>query len=423
MRLKTLRLKNFRGFEDATLDLDRPVTVLLGANGSGKSSVLMALVLGFSDVLDPLFARAKQGHGFTPNDDDIRLGATEAAVEIELSNDDGVMIPVALTFSRGQRHRSTRRPSDRLFQSPDRVLLPICYGADRTVTQTHAVFEPIDLQKEPFDAAFWVLSDTLDTGHLGFRSFFRWFKEREDAENRRKVQENDLSASDPQLSAVRRAVEGLLPGFSNLRIQHDPLRLEVSKGGVALSVNQLSDGEKLVLAVTADIARRLAMTYPKHADPLQQEAIVLVDEVELHLHPQWQRRVLPAWMCTFPGCQFVVTTHSPQVISEVPGDAVFLVKDFQFFRPGAPTAGRDSNAILEEVMATPERPEPIKEKLAAVSRLIDLENYPQAEAALDLVAAEVTENDSEVVRLRTLLHFMGAGDAMGEADAADPEKP
>ncbi len=194
-------------------------------------------------------------------------------------------------------------------------------------------------------------------GHLKFRSLFQWFKAREDVENERKVAEQDLSLEDPQLAAVRRAIAGMLPGFSGLRVQRDPLHMVIRKGDETLAIDQLSDGEKLLLALTADLARRLAMTYPDRGDPLQGEAVVMIDEIELHLHPAWQRRALSALARTFPGCQLIVTTHSPQVLSEVPNDAVVLVKDFQFVRPGAPTAGRDSNAILVEAMDTPERPD------------------------------------------------------------------
>ncbi len=182
--------------------------------------------------------------------------------------------------------------------------------------------------------------DALAVGRLKFRSLFQWFKMREDVENERKVAEQNLSLEDPQLSAVRRAITAMLPGFSGLRIQRDPLHMVIRKGDATLVIDQLSDGEKLLLALTADVARRLAMAYADQGDPLQGEAVVFIDEIELHLHPAWQRRVLGALRGTFPNCQFIVTTHSPQVLSEVPNDAVVLVKDFQFFRLRRPRRAR-----------------------------------------------------------------------------------
>jgi predicted ATP-binding protein involved in virulence len=184
----------------------------------------------------------------------------------------------------------------------------------------------------------------------------------------------------------------------------------IRKGTSTLVIDQLSDGEKLLLALTADLARRLAIAYPNLGDPLKGEGIVLIDEIELHLHPAWQRRVLSSLQRTFPSCQFIVTTHSPQVLSEVPNDAVVLVKDFQFVRPAAPTAGRDSNAILTEVMDTPERPAAQVEAINAISTLLDEGKHAEARARLDALARELSERDREVVGLRTMLHFLEGSD-------------
>lgn len=413
MHIQSLRLRNFRGFEDATLDLDRPLTVLFGVNGSGKSSVLMALALVFTDILMPTFDGIGVGFSHWIDSEDLRFGSDSLVLNVEFSTGSSPST-YQLQYKRSEKPQTSSGawhahpptpPSEILF-------LPIYYQAERHIKHSTQLFAPLDPAKtEPADAYRHVYADTLGPGYYGFRTLFNWFKEREDAENRLKVNTKDLSVSDPQLSAVRRAIQKLLPGFSEPRIQYDPLRLEIRKGDQALSINQLSDGEKMIFGMTADIARRLAMAYPQAPDPLQQEAIVLIDEVELHLHPAWQRRVLPAWTRAFPNTQFIATTHSPQVISEVPNDAVICIENFLFVRPGAPTEGRDSNSILEEAMGAPERPENIKQSLAEIGRLIDEEHYPDAKKQLDALAQKISENDHEIVRLRTLLHFMEAGDA------------
>lgn len=401
MRIEFLRLQNYRGFEDATLPLDRPLTVLFGENGSGKSSVLTALTLCFTELVKRIIRDDRNYLYWFPTYDDIRLGATNCLISAGFRRD---TLTLSGTFSYGRGDAAldgsfNTLPSKFLQGKP---LLAIFYPSNRSISGSSDIF----VNAEPEFDSDWALSDALNPGHLGFRPFFLWFKLREDAENRRKVQEKNFAAADPQLSAVRSAIEGLLPGYTNPHIQHDPLRLEITKGKQSLSMDQLSDGEKQVLVMTADIARRLSMIYPKEPKPLEQEAIILVDEVELHLHPSWQRQILPAWRRVFPNCQFIVTTHSPQVISEVPNDAVFLVKDFQFVRPSAPTEGRDSNSILEESMGTPERPREAKAALEKIANLIDNEDYAQARETLAALAQKLTEQDNEIVRLRTLLHFM-----------------
>ncbi len=147
-----------------------------------------------------------------------------------------------------------------------------------------------------------------------------------------------------------------MPGFSDLRIQRTPMRMLVRKGKRDLVIDQLSDGEKCLLAMTGDLARRLALANPAMKDPLHARGIVLIDEIDLHLHPTWQRQVIPALTSTFPHCQFVASTHSPQVIGSVPKESVKLLEDGQLVEKLPHTLGRDANAILSEIMDVPPHP-------------------------------------------------------------------
>ncbi len=412
MKVHQLTLKNFRGFEDATLDLDRPLTVLFGPNGSGKSSVLDALAVVVSKVLSHEL-EGVDVHVLLATAGDVTVGARSMSVGALMSN--GPLrnfVGSSLTL-RSQVAEPWEGYLPALFGGAP--FLAVYFGATRAVAsgmQAFAVDDGAAGKERP--ALLGALSDALSVGQLKFRSLFSWFKEREDAENELKVSRADLSLEDPQLGAVRRAVAGMLPGFTGLRVQRDPLHMVIRKGATLLAIDQLSDGEKLLLALAADLARRLAITHTE-GDPLLGEALVLIDEIELHLHPAWQRRVLGRLRATFPNCQFVVTTHSPQVLSEVPNDAVVLVKDFTFARPAAPTAGRDTNAILSEAMEVPERPEAQRDAIREVSSLLDAGRYGEARSMLDALARSVTERDREVVGLRTMLHFL-EGD-----DAADPQ--
>ncbi|WP_436718331.1 AAA family ATPase [Escherichia coli] len=124
------------------------------------------------------------------------------------------------------------------------------------------------------------------------------------------------SSRDRQLTAVRTAISRFMPGFSNLRVRRKPrLHMSIDKNGQTLNVLQLSQGEKSLMALVGDIARRLAMMNPMLENPLNGEGIILIDEVDMHLHPTWQRTIIQRLTTTFPHCQFVLTTHSPLVIS------------------------------------------------------------------------------------------------------------
>lgn len=149
---------------------------------------------------------------------------------------------------------------------------------------------------------------------MDFRRFFEWFREREDSENeqsfarcskkildalddndiaRNKVSELMQSSKDRQLTAVRNAIASFMPNFTNLRVRRKPrLHMSIDKDGETLNVLQLSQGEKSLMALVGDIARRLAMMNPALENPLHGDGIVLIDEVDMHLHPTWQRSII-----------------------------------------------------------------------------------------------------------------------------------
>ncbi len=227
--------------------------------------------------------------------------------------------------------------------------------------RTQHLFEPL----EAYDGA-------LVEGRSNFRLFFEWFRGREDLENETRI--HDSLYRDDQLEAVRRAIKSLTPGFSDLRVQRSPLRMVVQKGDWTLYVDQLSDGEKCLLALAGDLARRLAMANPFADDPLLGGGVVLIDEIDLHLHPGWQRQVVPALEKTFPNCQFLVTTHSPAVLGHVDRDSVFILKPepagVRAVRPDF-SRGMDANRILEDLLDVPSRPAEFQDKLDELYRLID----------------------------------------------------
>ncbi|WP_392482903.1 AAA family ATPase [Nostoc sp. C110] len=236
-------------------------------------------------------------------------------------------------------------------------------------------------------------------GRIDFKTFFEWFRNREDLENERRRDNPDYR--DKQLEAVRQAISSLIPEFSNLRVERSPLRMTVRKRSEKLIVNQLSDGEKCLLAMVGDLARRLAIANPSLPEPLQGEGVVLIDEIELHLHPKWQREIIPALTRTFPNCQFIVTTHSPQVISQVKPEGIYILEKTDegvvAKRPES-SFGRDSNRILEDLMGVPARPQEIKDRLHELFRLIDEGNLDGARQLSQEIADIIGQDEPELVK-------------------------
>lgn len=411
MRVTSLTLTNFRGFASMTLELARPLTVLAGINGAGKSTVLEALSMLLGAAQVELLGRALVVPTLIPSD--VRNGQGEArisarlsfagadaeiAIEAERAGELVALAPARVRFSR-----------DATVPREASMCLALHYGTARAASpDLHTRWKDGTAHAtEPLDAVVGALAPDP----LGFGDLFRWFRDREDYENAEKVRRGSLAWSDPQLDAVRAAIAALLPGFNGLRVDRAALRMVVEKGGDPLYLHQLSDGERTLLAVAADIARRLAIANPTAPDALACEAVVLLDEVELHLHPAWQRAVLGGLRRAFPQCQFIVTTHSPQILGEVPTEAVVLLADAHGYAPPAPTMGRDANSILSEVLGVAARPVAVAEALDAIRDLLDDGRIDDARRRIDDAAARLTERDPDVRALRTMIDVFDDQDA------------
>ena len=198
-----------------------------------------------------------------------------------------------------------------------------------------------------------------------FRDFAEWFYAWENEELREQKQRRDFDYRLKELDAVRSAITSMVPDASDLHVKHRPRRIVLSfKQGSGktetLSLNQLSGGYRIVLAVAGDLARRMAHGNPHLADPLASEAIVLIDEIELHLHPSWQQRILTDLTKTFPNTQFIVSTHSPQVLTTLRPEQIVKLRreDGRIVagRAPEPTYGAEAGEVLNVVMGVDERP-------------------------------------------------------------------
>jgi ribonuclease HI len=184
--------------------------------------------------------------------------------------------------------------------------------------------------------------------------------------------------------------------------------LFLEKNRIALDVRQLSEGERGLLAIVLDIARRLSQANPSLADPIKQgKAVVLIDELDLHLHPKWQRSIVEQLTRTFPRCQFIATTHSPQIVAAVEPEQVLLLTDTGVVRPDR-TLGMDSNWILRHLMQADDRPVRAGQAIRGVEALIKKGTFIRArkviaeakEKGLDLPEWSVLE--ARMARLEVL---------------------
>lgn len=360
MKLARVEIEHYRAIQKLHLLLHPDLTVLHGANGLGKTSVLSAIATGLGSI--PTFLPDMSDIDFRESD---RRGLQQPRVR--LTAVDGTEWERTADGPPSRQEDADQAQQDAVAtvhseaEATTSRDLPIVafYGNNR------AVFRPPQRRSSksfppdfPRDQA---LQDALSTS-IEFRDFFAWFDAKE------KEEENEEASCNHRfndLEAVRTAITSMIPGVSNPRIKESPLRFVVSaqsddESPQELSIDELSDGYRIMLALAADLARRMAQGNPHLDAPLQSEAVVLIDEIELHLHPSWQQKVLGDLTRTFPNTQFIVSTHSPQVLTTVKRECVVELSREQggilAASAAAPTYGAEAGYVLENVMCVDPRP-------------------------------------------------------------------
>ena len=317
MKISSLKIENFRGIHTLDIRCGNSCNIFAGENGAGKSTIVNAVRI----LLSWLTARIKnaKGRGISLSDSDISRGKNYCLLAIELSDGTYWQLVKQKSSDREKLIQATSLQSMTdlankiaiAAQNEDDCQIPVFanYGVNRSVTEV-----PLRLKKKHQLSPIDVYTQ-LDN-EIKFRTFFEWYREREDIDNANYRYEKKYR-QDPQLSAVKKAVESVLKGYKNMRIERNPMALTIEKNGVKFDIKELSDGEKCYFSLVADIARQLATANTGLGNPLEGQGIILIDEIDLHLHPRWQSEILSGLTSTFPNCQFFITTHSPFVVSNV----------------------------------------------------------------------------------------------------------
>ena len=315
MIIKHLVIENFRAIEYLELDCSNSVNVFIGDNGAGKSTVLDAINILYSWLVARL--DSTKGKGKSIHKDDIRFGAQYCFLSVMVEHD-GIHASWSLYKSKQVSHPEPQKQTDleqlnrfvEQIQSSFEKEKPLLsyYGVNRNV---NSVRYDKSLSKKKKD-----LSISDSTASANWKSFFNWFYESENEENRMKVWFNPKYHNEA-LDAVRDCLSDVFPGYSNLRIEDKPTQLVIQKNNQKISFDKLSDGEKCYITLVLDIARRLATSNAGGDSPLLGSQIVMIDEVDLHLHPSWQLHVISNLEKKFPNCQFFITSHSSLVLSSL----------------------------------------------------------------------------------------------------------
>ncbi|MEN8221324.1 MAG: AAA family ATPase [Pseudomonadota bacterium] len=368
MKFKSVTIENFRAIEKIQLPLHKQLTILVGENGSGKTSILDAISIVLGEI--PKHFCVQKRRFFEESD----INPYAPYIKVQLENMDGLSwhyqsqkVPYngLKTDEKLSCLNDLHKYLDKIIENLNEsktVEIPVLayYGMNRDAlkipkeTQLHREFHRLEALKN-------ALNVTPD-----FWDVFEWFFALENFEQREKIERHDWDYQITLLKAVRHAICRMIPGASNPRTKVQPLRfvvdleIEGAKKEI-LSLEQLSAGYRVMLSLVIDLARRMAQANPHLEEKaIESEAIVLIDEIDLHLHPKWQQHVLVDLMKTFPNTQFLVTTHSASVLTTVKSENIVVLyyKDGKLTAnsPSSNTYGAQTGRVLNEIMGVEQRP-------------------------------------------------------------------
>lgn len=401
MYCSTVSFKSYRCFEHLELSLDEKLTVIVAENGGGKTSILdgIAYLLGvflsrFNGIVVPKIKDSDYRVTWReqPNTESgleemerAPYMSLEALFKVgeEYSNNGFPLeaFPCDIVRSRDKTRKTSAQQKTSsygfrsmwqfadIFISEDNdtsmVRYPIIayYGAQRSIAPQRKGLNAKNLRKKSSrkDAYEFALS-----GSLNYQKMVDWLLVEEKLQSDQIISRHDFGYKTLACRTIELAMQTMLRGFSNLRTKVSPLRVLVdvrTKDGVKTCQvdQQLSDGYRTVFALVLDLVSRLLKANgsisgitPKEV--LGSEGIVLIDEVDLHLHPRWQQTILTDLLETFPGIQFIVTTHSPQIVSSVPTKCIRLLTGKGSVAFAEKSEGVESSHILKTVFNTPPYP-------------------------------------------------------------------
>jgi predicted ATP-binding protein involved in virulence len=396
--LNRLTLRNFRSFEEITLDLDPSLTLLVAENGGGKTAMLDGIALALWDFEKDVLGH--QHHGF--EEWDIRRapspdGAMVPMLPVTLDADGSIygyegIWRWELGSVKGRTKHSDARPATKAAEEINYALGNYATGRFEIAPVlpviryfgTGRLWLPNRLTQGKKEAAkdLTVQVETYRnclSSSSSYREFEVWFESVvREAQNEEAKKVASPHKPQGKLAAVRQAIERVLGPSGWKSLDWDFLTstvVAVHDDYGRLPVSWLSDGIRNLVALVGDLAYRAVRLNPHFgADAcLKAPGIVLIDEVDMHLHPSWQQQVVGLLREAFPNFQFILTSHSPQVISTVPHECIRVLSGNEWHMPSAQTRGVESALLLAEVMGVSSIPNvPEAEWVAEYTHMIEL---------------------------------------------------
>lgn len=340
MRIERLELKNFRCFEHICTELHPRMNVMVGINGTGKTTILEAIRI----FIGALFCELDKIENkiSSPNiaDDDVRLYHLERQYPVLIKGitnvDKGVFSVASASwdrtleryggktkFNEGKDIKALSKNIQNIIREGKETVIPVIayYSTDRYKREKR------NTGLEAGGSRLRGYYNALDsTTNIGF--FLNIIK----TETLWELQEGKQSVV---LSMVRKAIASCVPDCKEIRhdVKQDKLII-TQNNGEKVPFSSLSDGVRNVLSMVTELALRCFLLNPALGEdaPAKTPGVVLIDEIDLHLHPEWQRHILNDLTSVFGRIQFIVSTHAPLILSSLKIGEIFSIADRQVYR-------------------------------------------------------------------------------------------
>ena len=430
MKLKKTSITNYRCFKEAEIDFDDHTTLIVGKNGAGKTAILDAVAVAISTFLLGIDG----GVSRSISKDDARyefydLDGTvdpqhQFPVSIEstgdcLDNHDVKWVRSLNSESGNTTVKEARELTNiskntqkRIMTGDKSLILPLIsyYGTGRLYAQKKEKKNIKSLTEFKRQVGY---VDCM-AAESNEKLMLNWFQIQTlkslQAQQRTGKVEKPLLLKTVE-SAICKCFERI-SGSKNAYIVFEldthglVLNFESADGSLQkFAMDEMSDGYKNTLSMIGDIAYRMAVLNPMLGDKVLEDTsgVVVIDEIDLHLHPQWQQTIISDLNTIFPKIQFIVSSHAPAVINSVAREQIRILDNGEIYMPAAQTYGRDANSILREVMKVSERPTDIKQRMNLFYSYMDENNYKEANNVLTEIEAIVGTTDPDIAAARTSL--------------------
>ena len=430
MKLKTIKISNYRCFKEAEIDFDDHITLVVGKNGAGKTAILDVVAVSVSTFL--LGIDGGVGRSILKDDSRYEFHDLNGTIDpqhqfpVSIASIGDILDNYNVKWVRSLNSESgnttvkeareltniSKNTQKRIMTGDKSLILPLIsyYGTGRLYAQKKEKKNIKSLTEFKRQVGY---VDCM-AAEPNEKLMLNWFqiqtlKSLQEQQRTGKVEKPLLLKTVE--SAICKCFERI-SGSKNADIVFDldthrlVLNFEGADGSLQkFAMDEMSDGYKNTLSMIGDIAYRMAVLNPMLGDKVLEETsgVVVIDEIDLHLHPQWQQTIISDLNTIFPKIQFIVSSHAPAVINSVAREQIRILDNGEIYMPVAQTYGRDANSILREVMKVSERPTDIKQRLNLFYSYMDENNYKEADNVLTEIEAIVGTTDPDIAAARTSL--------------------